>query len=71
MVSKVLFNRPKDWVDIVEVVVWAGFDGDAVLGVLGRYLGLDDERVAAKRKILTSPPPDRREPNLRDIIPDN
>ena len=71
VVFKALFNRPKDWVDIVEVVAWEGFDDAAVLGVLVHYLGLDDERVAAMRKILTSSPPDRYEPNLRGIIPGN
>ena len=70
VVFKALFNQPKDWVDIMEVVAWEGFDGDAVLGILVRYLGLHGERVAAMRKVLTSPPPDRHEPNLRDIIPD-
>jgi hypothetical protein len=44
-VFKAMFNRPKDWVDLQEVVNAGTCDHDVVAGVLVRYLGVDDERV--------------------------
>lgn len=54
-VFKAFFNRTKDWADLEEMVDAGTLDAEAVLGVLVRYLGADDERVARLRD-LTAPP---------------
>jgi hypothetical protein len=45
-VFKAFFNRTKDWADLEAMAEAGALDVDAVLGVLLRYLGTDDERVA-------------------------
>jgi hypothetical protein len=45
-VFKTFFNRPKDWVDLESMLLVASFDLDRSLGVLARYLGPNDERIA-------------------------
>jgi hypothetical protein len=44
-VFKAFFNRTKDWADLEEMHEAGTLDTDAVLGVLVRLLGADDERV--------------------------
>ena len=51
-VFKAFFNRTKDWADLEEMVAAGTLDGDRTLGVLVRYLGGDDERVARLRDLL-------------------
>ena len=45
-VFKAFFNRTKDWADLEEMAAAGTLDGDRVAGVLARYLGPEDERVA-------------------------
>jgi hypothetical protein len=45
-VFKAFFNRTKDWADLEEMHEARTLDVDAVVGVLARLLGPDDERVA-------------------------
>ncbi len=46
IVCKAVFNRPKDWLDIEQVVVAVEeLDGDEVRSWLVRILGAGDERV--------------------------
>ena len=45
-VFKVFFDRTKDWADLEEMVAAGTLDTDRVVGVLVRYLGADDDRVA-------------------------
>jgi hypothetical protein len=44
-VFKAFFNRTKDWADLEEMRDAGTLDVDAVVGVLVRLLGQDDERV--------------------------
>jgi hypothetical protein len=44
-VFKAFFDRPKDWVDIDEMLAVGTLDVDTTLGVLVRYLGAGDHRV--------------------------
>ena len=46
---KVLFDRPKDWVDIATMLDSGTLDLDAVIGAVGDLLGDDDERVGRLR----------------------
>ena len=57
-VFKAFFNRTKDWADLEEMADAGALDVEAVLGVLTRYLGGDDERVARVRSL--APPPRSR-----------
>ena len=50
-VFKAFFNRTKDWADLEEMVAVGTLDVERVLGVLARYLGGDDERVARLRSL--------------------
>ena len=50
-VFKAFFNRSKDWVDLEEMIAARTLDIDRTLGVLVRYLGADDERVARLREL--------------------
>jgi hypothetical protein len=54
-VFKAFFNRTKDWADIEEMILVGTFDGDRVLGVLVRYLGVGDERIDRLRTLLGPP----------------
>ena len=45
-VFKAFFDRTKDWADLEEMVAAGTLDTDRVVGVLVRYLGADDERIA-------------------------
>jgi len=51
-VFKAFFNRTKDWADLEEMVALGSLDADRTLGVLVRYLGVDDERVDRLRSLL-------------------
>ena len=53
-VFKAFFNRTKDWADLEEMADAGALDVDAVLGVLVRYLGADDDRVARVRSLVPS-----------------
>ena len=52
-VFKAFFNRTKDWADLEEMQAAGTLDLDRVIGVLVRYLGADDERVARLRTLET------------------
>ena len=43
---KAFFDRTKDWADLEEMAATGALDVDRTLGVLVRYLGADDHRVA-------------------------
>ena len=45
-VFKAFFGRTQDWADLEEMQAAGTLDADRVVGVLVRYLGADDERVA-------------------------
>lgn len=45
-VFKAFFNRTKDWADLEEMQAAGELDIEAVAGVLVRYLGTDDPRLA-------------------------
>ncbi len=45
-VFKAFFDRTKDWADLEEMAAGGSLDADHVAGVLARYLGADDHRVA-------------------------
>ncbi|HUF98243.1 MAG TPA: hypothetical protein VMM60_08935 [Ilumatobacter sp.] len=45
-VFKAFFNRTKDWADLEEMHAAGELDIEAVAGVLVRYLGTDDQRLA-------------------------
>jgi hypothetical protein len=44
-VFKAFFNRTKDWADLEAMAEAGHLDVDAVVGVLARHLGADDERI--------------------------
>lgn len=50
-VFKAFFNRTRDWADLEDMASAGTLDVDRVLGVLARYLGPDDERVARLRDL--------------------
>ncbi len=52
-VFKAFFSRTKDWADLEEMAEAGTLDAEGVVGVLARYLGPDDERVA--RVLALSP----------------
>jgi len=54
-VFKAFFDRTKDWADLEEMQAMGTLDADRVIGVLVRYLGADDARVA-RMLALASPP---------------
>ena len=45
-VFKAFFDRTKDWADLEEMAAAGTLDVEAVAGVLVRYIGADDARVA-------------------------
>jgi hypothetical protein len=50
VVCKAVFNRPKDWLDIEQVLATTdGFDTGEVLAELERLLGRDDPRATRLR----------------------
>ena len=50
-VFKAFFDRTRDWADLEEMAAAGSLDVEAVLGVLVRYLGGDDRRVARVRSL--------------------
>jgi hypothetical protein len=50
-VFKAFYNRTKDWADLEEMAAAGTLDAEVVLGVLVRYLGGTDERVARLRAL--------------------
>ena len=55
VVCKAVFDRPKDWVDIEEMVAWGTrIDADAVLGWIGALLGKDSEQHARLAALLAN-----------------
>jgi hypothetical protein len=50
-VFKAFFNRPRDWADLHEMRAAGTLDVDRVVGILTRYLGTDDERIASLRAL--------------------
>jgi hypothetical protein len=64
-VFKAFFNRRKDWADLEAMLVADALDLDSVVGVLARYLGPDDQRIAQLLEISTSlPDPDAPPPRF-------
>jgi hypothetical protein len=62
-VFKAFFNRRRDWADLEAMLVAESFDLDRVIGILARYLGGEDERIAHLIEVsetlpdLETPPP--------------
>ena len=54
-VFKAFFNRTKDWADLEEMAEADTLDVEAVLGVLARYLGADDDRLDRLRSLSGRP----------------
>lgn len=52
-VFKAFFSRTKDWADLEEMHAAGSLDVEAVLGVLVRYLGADDERIERLRDLAS------------------
>jgi len=52
-VFKAFFDRKKDWLDIEEMIAIGACNVDQTIGVLVRYLGDDDGRVAKLRHLAT------------------
>lgn len=52
-VFKAFYNRTRDWADLEEMDAAGTLDHEAVLGVLVRYLGGEDQRVARLRALAT------------------
>lgn len=50
-VFKAFFDRTKDWADLEEMHTAGTLDVEAVTGVLVRYLGGDDDRIARLRAL--------------------
>jgi hypothetical protein len=50
-VFKAFFDRTRDWADLEEMAAAGALDVEAVLGVLVRYLGGEDHRVARLRAL--------------------
>ena len=50
-VFKAFFDRTRDWADLEDMNTAGTLDHEAVLGVLVRYLGGDDHRVARLRAL--------------------
>lgn len=50
-VFKAFFDRTKDWADLEEMAAAGSLDVEHVLGVLVRYLGAADHRVARLREV--------------------
>ena len=52
-VFKAFFDRTRDWADLEDMNSAGTLDHEAVLGVLVRYLGGDDHRVARLRALAS------------------
>jgi hypothetical protein len=50
-VFKAFFDRTRDWADLEEMAAAGALDVEGVLGVLVRYLGGEDHRVARLRAL--------------------
>jgi hypothetical protein len=50
-VFKAFFDRTKDWADLEEMAAAGTLDTDRVAGILARYLGATDPRIARLRTI--------------------
>ena len=50
-VFKAFFDRSRDWADLEEMAAAGTLDVESVIGVLARYLGGDDPRVARLRAL--------------------
>ena len=55
-VLKALFDRPKDWVDILEICRFGSLDSERALGWLVKFLKSNDERIAKLRAFALSSP---------------
>ena len=53
-VFKAFFHRTRDWADLEEMVAAGTLDVDRVVGVLARYLGPTDERIARLLRLAQS-----------------
>lgn len=51
-VFKAFFDRPRDWVDLSEMLEAGSLAPELALGVLARYLGVDDHRVARLQELI-------------------
>ncbi len=67
-IFKALFNRPRDWVDLAEMVARGRLNADEALGTLARYLGPDDERIGRFRGLMVAPSRRDETPNVRNVI---
>ena len=60
-VFKAFFNRRKDWADLEAMLVAEAFDLDMVIGILARYLGPTDERIAQLLEVSSTLPSSERD----------
>jgi hypothetical protein len=51
-VFKAFFDRTKDWADLEEMAAAGTLDTDRVAGILARYLGANDDRIAHLRRLV-------------------
>jgi len=56
-VFKAFFNRTKDWADLEEMHAAGTLDAERVAAIIGKYLGRNDERVAALHRFGASSGP--------------
>jgi hypothetical protein len=57
IVCKVVFDRPKDWLDVEEMIAWGTAIDDAeVLGWIERILGATSEQYARLAALLEREP---------------
>ncbi|HEY3828391.1 MAG TPA: nucleotidyl transferase AbiEii/AbiGii toxin family protein [Solirubrobacteraceae bacterium] len=55
IVCKAVFDRPKDWVDVEEMIEWGtAIDAAAVLGWVERLLGRDSQQYARLSALFTA-----------------
>lgn len=54
MVFKMMFDRPKDWVDIDSLLDAGAGDPEEAIEWISRFLGADDQRIARLRAMLTA-----------------
>jgi hypothetical protein len=54
-ICKAMFDRPKDWLDIEQMLIAAdGFDAEEVEGWLARTIGAEDPRLERLRELTAS-----------------
>jgi hypothetical protein len=58
IVCKVVFDRPKDWLDVEEMIAWGTtIDAGEALGWVREILGADSEQYARLAALFEPSPP--------------